>query len=409
MHQSVRIVLTLCLVCGMYLAGAPSLARMNVPGLDHRQFTVVAQDSPDKITRLLTTLNQIRSDNGLPVFINNQLLNFAAQAHVEDMVAYHNYSHTGSDGSSVSLRAARAGYAGMRGVSENWVATQDVPSAVAWWMNSYVHRGNILNPKWNEIGIGTKADPSNGMQLFVLVFGSGNQGSDAAVQLAAAPQVALVAPAPLTIPATGMEYTVRPGDTLSGVAARYGISWWRIAEVNELSENSLLRIGQRIVLPGSGGTPPTGTGGLAAEDLPKYMVQSGDTLSVIAARFDTTWQELSSINGLSTNSVLQIGQILRVPKGAATASDPVVAAKVAAAPAAQVTASETAAVAQPAESGTVGAAAVVASGSRVHIVQTGETIITIALRYGLDWKELLRRNGLDDNSLIAVGQSIRLD
>jgi LysM repeat protein len=44
----------------------------------------------------------------------------------------------------------------------------------------------------------------------------------------------------------------------------------------------------------------------------------------------------------------------------------------------------------------------------VHTVAEGDTIITIALEYNLDWQELLELNGLQPDSLIAVGQEIRL-
>ncbi|MEZ4556652.1 MAG: CAP domain-containing protein [Caldilineaceae bacterium] len=129
--------------------------------------------------------------------------------HVDDMVANHLYSHTGSDGGSV--RPRRIGYAGGSDVSENWVASSGPEGAMAWWMNSYVHRGNILNSKWNEIGVGTKRDPNNRMQIFVLVFGGGRT----------APTPTPVESAvytPLEVPPGGLRYTVQSGDTLSTIA-----------------------------------------------------------------------------------------------------------------------------------------------------------------------------------------------
>jgi LysM repeat protein len=44
----------------------------------------------------------------------------------------------------------------------------------------------------------------------------------------------------------------------------------------------------------------------------------------------------------------------------------------------------------------------------VHTVAEGDTIITIALEYNLDWQELLELNGLQPDSVIGIGQQIRL-
>ncbi|MEZ4583721.1 MAG: CAP domain-containing protein, partial [Caldilineaceae bacterium] len=60
---------------------------------------------PDPAQQVLTLVNQTRANNGLAPLALNPLLVSAAQSHVDDMVANHLYSHTGSDGSSVRARA----------------------------------------------------------------------------------------------------------------------------------------------------------------------------------------------------------------------------------------------------------------------------------------------------------------
>jgi lipoprotein NlpD len=44
----------------------------------------------------------------------------------------------------------------------------------------------------------------------------------------------------------------------------------------------------------------------------------------------------------------------------------------------------------------------------VHSVESGDTVYGIALEYGVDWEELLRMNGLDEDSLLQLGQELKL-
>jgi uncharacterized protein YkwD/LysM repeat protein len=340
---------------------------------------ILAQDNPDSPTAasagaVVQDINRMRALNGVPPLRLNPLLVQAAQSHVEDMAANNNYSHYGSDGSTVSMRVSRTGFQSRAGVSENWVAVSSDAGAITWWMNSYIHRTNLLNPKWTDVGVGARIDPRNGMHLFVAVFGTAADGG--AVVAASAPIETASSPA-LNTPPGGMDYAIQPGDTLLGVAVRYGLDWKRVAAINGLSEDSLLQIGQVIRLPGAS-DPAPGIGGPATADIPAnlatsdYMVRSGDTLVTIAARHQTDWRTLTALNGLSENSLLQIGQVLKVPAdGRQTAS-------------------------------------VQSSIARTHTVQAGETVITIAGKYGLNWKDLLDFNGLSDNSLLQIGQTLRL-
>lgn len=112
-------------------------------------------------------------------------------------------------------------------------------------------------------------------------------------------------PAPAT-PVKGSVYYVKAGDTLSSIAARYRTSAAEIGRVNGLRNLNLIYAGQRLVMPGSAPVsapaPAAGT----------YVVRSGDTLSGVAARFGTTWQALQRLNGIANPNVLRVGQVLRV-------------------------------------------------------------------------------------------------
>lgn len=131
-------------------------------------------------------------------------------------------------------------------------------------------------------------------------------------------------------------YTVVKGDTLSGIGYRYRVNWRDIAAANGLTEKSVIREGQVLTLPDNAATTPraaqvkkagtqtasTGTGkatGGKAVPLPAdgvYEVKSGDSLWLIARRFNVKSEDIRRINNLKTD-VLQVGQKLRLKDGAA--------------------------------------------------------------------------------------------
>lgn len=367
------------LICGLTVASFLSL----FTPVQAQEATNLG-DPASQAQTVLNDINSMRAQYGIAPLAFHPLLTTAAQAHVADMAANGNYSHYGTDGSSVYSRTARVGY-GSANVSENWVAVGNAPSAIGWWMNSTIHRNNLLNAKWTHIGVGAQKDPRNGMWLFVAVFGT-NGSSGGEMMAASAAAVTAGAPAAgmettIRVPAGGMDYTVRPGDTLSGIAQRYGVNWEHIALINGLSEFSLLNIGQSIrvphpddLLPGIGG--PEGSVQLPTSYI-EYVIQPGDTLSGIAMRYKQDWRDVAAINGLGEHSVLELGSVVRIPSPA------------------QAVLGEQAAAAAP-------------IAPQVHTVAPGETVISIAQRYGIGWGDLLRANGLSENSIISIGQELKL-
>ncbi len=329
------------------------------------------------------SINQARAQSGLPPLALHPLLNVAAQNHVNDMVANYNYSHTGSDGSNVRQRVQRTGYASSTWASENWVSVNSPGEAIQWWMNSTVHRGNILNTNWHEYGIGVGHHPGNGQIIFVAVFAAGESGDAAQIVMPPPPQ-------PLPVPEGGSTYTIQTGDTLLSIGLRYGVEWPVIATANGLSEFSLLQIGQTIRLPGVNdieAVAQTVAASAAQEDVTvrpgeefvrRYTVQPGDTLVGIAAIYGLTWEEVAAENGLREFSVISVGKEIRIPGTVKRATPPV---------------DET--VPEPPKPET-------------HTVANGETVISIAARYGMGWKELLDLNKLTESSILSLGQELRI-
>jgi Cysteine-rich secretory protein family len=119
---------------------------------------------------MLDRVNGERANAGLPPLQSCSELDRSAQIHSADQAAHNTMTHTGSDGSTPSSRAAVAGYAGL--VGEN-IATgyPDVPSVLAAWTGSADHRSNIVG-NYTHIGLGRAASAS-GQLYWTQDFGVG--------------------------------------------------------------------------------------------------------------------------------------------------------------------------------------------------------------------------------------------
>lgn len=120
------------------------------------------------------------------------------------------------------------------------------------------------------------------------------------------------APAPSPSPAPApepsgdyVEYTVVKGDTLSGIAERYGTTYQKIAADNGIENPNLIFPGQVLKIYTNGGSSaPSG------EEY--YTVVKGDCLSSIAERYGTSWQWLAQVNNIPNPNLIYPGQVLRV-------------------------------------------------------------------------------------------------
>lgn len=153
-----------------------------------------------------------------------------------------------------------------------------------------------------------------------------------------------------SIAAAPAQYRVQSGDTVSGIAARFGISTAAVLAMNGLSWKSLIFPGQVLALAGPTAAAPAPAAPAApvapaapapaAPPAPAttYTVARGDTISGIAGRFGVTTRAVLAANGLSSSSLIFPGQSIRIPGMttaaldtpiAPTAPAPVVAAPVA--------------------------------------------------------------------------------
>ncbi|OTG69192.1 lytic transglycosylase [Acinetobacter sp. ANC 4470] len=169
-------------------------------------------------------------------------------------------------------------------------------------------------------------------------------------------------------------YQVQRGDTLYSIAAQSKMSLTELAQLNKLSNNSGLQVGQTIRIP-AGSTVPE-----------SYTVQSGDSLSAISAKYNLGIDYIANINGINRNTGLRVGQRLKL-----SGEEPVlskVEAKI------EKVSTEKQSVEKQ---------------SDIHVVKSGETLSSIAKKYRLQLDYLATLNALPRTSNVRVGQRLKIE
>jgi cell wall-associated NlpC family hydrolase len=164
----------------------------------------------------------------------------------------------------------------------------------------------------------------------------------------------------------------------------------RTLMVSAAATASVTGVGATAVLSGAGvasaapgpvasagfGVPALAGGGLAAVSTSSsYTVQAGDTLSSIAARFGTSYEALASANHIADPNIIYPGQVLVVGGGSGTYTASVVSTS---------------------------------SGGGTYTVQAGDTLSSVAARFGTNYEALAQINGIANPNIIEVGQVLRL-
>lgn len=172
-------------------------------------------------------------------------------------------------------------------------------------------------------------------------------------------------------------YTIQVGDTLNGLGLRFGVNPASILEANSsvLLDPNNLAIGATILIPGY--QPPTDDSSATGEDETAtednadsvvHVVQAGQGLLGIAALYGISVDEIVAANGLTSQDNLRIGQELIIP-------------------------------------GVTELDVAIATGS-THVVQLGESLLSIALTYGVTVAEIQEANNLDNPDSIFIGQEL---
>jgi murein DD-endopeptidase MepM/ murein hydrolase activator NlpD len=149
-------------------------------------------------------------------------------------------------------------------------------------------------------------------------------------------------------------HVVQAGETLFSIAQRYDTTVAAIAQANGLADPTVIAVGQRLIIPTGNAEPAT----------TEYVVQVGDTLTSIAARFATRPAVIAALNGITNPNLIIAGQPIRVPAGSDTTAD------------------------------------------RVYTVVKGDTLTRIAARFGRSAWEIALVNGMALAQPIFPGQKL---
>lgn len=109
-----------------------------------------------------------------------------------------------------------------------------------------------------------------------------------------------------TTPANARTHTVKRGDTLAAIGAKFGVRWQAIhqANANLISNPNLIEPGWKLVIPG----PPKEEG-----DSGLYVVQPGDTLGALAGEWGCSVNAIANLNSIPNPDLIRVGQRLRKP------------------------------------------------------------------------------------------------
>jgi LysM repeat protein len=210
------------------------------------------------------------------------------------------------------------------------------------------------------------------VQTLLDVNGIADPDSVAAGTILQIPTYAVAAPPDV---APGNYHTVESGDTLSSIAVRFGVSPAELAEANGIFDLHSVIAGATLLIPetvpgesgsGGGGEEELVIGGAAMQ----HTVAAGETLFEIATNYGVRLESIVAANGLSNPNLVVVGQMLAIPGAGETGPS-------------------------------TGAAADV-----VHIVGQGETLSSIADKYGVGLSALADANNLADHDHIVLGEKL---
>ncbi|HEV8252527.1 MAG TPA: LysM peptidoglycan-binding domain-containing protein [Candidatus Limnocylindria bacterium] len=125
--------------------------------------------------------------------------------------------------------------------------------------------------------------------------------------------------------AKGVVHVVAWGETLTGIARRYGSTVSGIAAANGIANPSYLRVGQRLTIPGTAAPAASKKSKPAAAPATAraiHVVASGETLTGIARRYGSTISAIAAANAIANPSFLRVGQRLVIPGTSASPPAP---------------------------------------------------------------------------------------
>lgn len=173
-------------------------------------------------------------------------------------------------------------------------------------------------------------------------------------------------------------YTVKSGDTLSGIANQFSTTTSTLTKLNQLTNPNLIYVGQVLKLKATTTSTTTKTSSnTTSTSASTYTVKSGDTLSSIATSHNTTYEKLATLNNLTNPNLIYVGQTLKLANSSSS----------------------------PAKTSTTTKATTTQG---TYTVKSGDTLSGIASAHGTSYEALAKVNGISNPNMIYVGQTLKL-
>ena len=181
---------------------------------------------------------------------------------------------------------------------------------------------------------------------------------------------------------TAKTYTIKSGDTLSGIAVKYSTTVSKLKSWNSLKSDlifpgQVIKVSAGSTSTGSSSSTSSSTGGTSSSTSNTYTVKSGDTLSKIASKHSITVSQLMSWNNLSS-TIIYPAQVLKVTKPSTTSGSS----------------------SSTSSSGST-------TSATTYTVKSGDTLGKIAKTYSLTVSQIKSMNGLTSD-IIYVGQKLKI-
>ena len=164
-------------------------------------------------------------------------------------------------------------------------------------------------------------------------------------------------------------YIVQSGDTLTSIAIKFDTTVQAIAELNDLQNPNLIYVGEILKIP------TNSRGNLSAPSsrhyIKTYIVQSGDTLTSIAKKFNTTADKIALLNNITNPNLIYPGQILKIETS-------------------------------------INSITRVYNFNTMYTVQKGDTLLGISRKLDVDYKELIQKNDITNQNLIYPGEVLKI-
>jgi len=227
-----------------------------------------------------------------------------------------------------------------------------------------------LNPQYLRL-----TTPPNGIWVVRVPPGRGAGLAEAYAALPSAQRV------------TFREHIVRSGETMSGLASRYGVAVEDIRAANPRIRSTKLRSGQLVIVPTQGPMSAEVARQVSAPEPAEatwHRVRSGETLGSIARRYHVSQRQIQNWNSMGKGTRIRAGQRLRVSTGESAVRAGKKSVRAAPMP------------------------ALASADARRHVVRKGDTLTGLARRYGVTVQALRQANDLSSSAVLKSGTRLRI-